>query len=158
MEIAVSHFVDLEKAAVIEKLKLPALEISLNKMERESWGWAALEDAVIYGTELKTWLFQSALNKAANAALMKPLPFAPKTPASRIRLYIHGEIVDLIDPPFGVAVWTPYNPEINEIIKSIARSLGGRWQPKYRNWLFPSSVRPWLLRKFHELADPPGAQ
>lgn len=160
IEIAVSHFVDYEKRVTIETLGLPALEISLNLMERESWDWAALEEAVVQGTAAKAWLFQparknletAALDKAETAALMKSLPPTPTTPAPRMRLSVQGRIVDLIDLPFGIAVWTPYNPEINEVIKAIARSLCGRWQPKYRNWLFPRAVRPFLLQAFNDLA------
>lgn len=161
IEVAVSHFVDYEKLVVIETLGLPALEISLNLLDRESWDWAALEEAVIHGTAAKAWLFQPArkdleaiaLDKAATAALKKPLPPPLKASAPRIRLSVHGRIVDMIDLPFGIAVWTPYDPEINEMIKAISRRFGGRWQPKYRNWLFPHSTRPWLLQALQELAN-----
>lgn len=163
IEIAVTHFVDHEKFAAIEKLGLPALEISLNLMDRDILDWAALEEAVIHGTTAKAWLFHPvlkelealALDKAATAASKQPQSPAPKTSATRIRILVKGRIVDLIDRPFGVAVWTPYNPEINEIIKALARSLGGKWQPKYKNWLFPLSVRPWLLRALQGEAESP---
>lgn len=163
IEIAVTHFVDHEKRAAIEMLGLPALEISLNLMERDILDWAALEEAVIHGTTVKAWLFHPvlkdlealALDKAATAASQQPPSPAPKTIAPRMRILVNGRIVDLIDRPFGVAVWTPYNPEINEIIKKLARSLGGQYQPKYKNWLFPVSVRPWLLQALQGEAENP---
>lgn len=163
IEIAVTHFVDHEKRSAIEMIGLPALEISLNLMGRDILDWAALEEAVIHGTTFKAWLFHPvlkdlealALDKAATAA-SKQLPSpAPKTSAPRMRILVNGRIVDLIDRPFGIAVWTPYNPEINEIIKTLARSLGGRYQPKYKNWLFPISVRPWLLQALQGEAESP---
>lgn len=163
IEIAVTHFVDHEKLSAIEMIGLPALEISLNLMGRGILDWAALEEAVIHGTTVKAWLFHPvlkdlealALDKAAIAASKQPPSPAPKTSAPRMRILVNGRIVDLIDRPFGVAVWTPYNPEINEITKTLARSLGGKYQPKYKNWLFPLSVRPWLLQALQGEAESP---
>jgi hypothetical protein len=54
-------------------------------------------------------------------------------------------MVDLTDHPFGVALWSPYNAEFNEVLKSWSRNFGGRWQPRYRSWLFPAKAKPFLI-------------
>jgi hypothetical protein len=70
-----------------------------------------------------------------------------------------SRIVDLVDLPFGIALWTPYDPTFNEIIKGWARSYGGRYQPKFKNWLFPVPARPFLVKEldilmgFHNTSD-----
>jgi hypothetical protein len=72
----------------------------------------------------------------------------------KIDFRLHGMIVRVTDLPFGVAVWSPYNPEVNIIIKSIVKPLGGQWQPKYKNWLLPKAVRPFLILALGEHVNP----
>ena len=163
IEIAVTHFVDDEKRAAIKKLGLPALEISLDMMGRDILDWTTLEDTVIHGTTAKSWLFhpdqqyleELAFGRATTAANEKPLLVMPNSPNAapfRTRFWIKGRIVDLIDLPFSVAIWTPYDPEINEIIKSLARTYRGKWNWKYKNSLFPPSVKPQLLQALRDMA------
>lgn len=165
IEIAVTHFVDDEKHKIIQSIGDPALEIILDPFSRETWDWESLEEAVVEATHLKSWLFHpgkvdlesEALAKAADAAMqLAPPPVETlRKVAQRIRYKIRGRILDVIDFPFGVGVWSPYDPELNTIIKGLARQLGGQYQPKYKNWLFPSASRPWLEREISTASDGP---
>jgi competence protein CoiA len=156
IEIAVSHFVDEPKRDVIVALGWPAIEISINPSQYEKWDWNILQSAVIDSVEGKAWLHTPilaqliaeaealALEKALAQTLMNPSKATDNHPP-RTRFKIQGVFVDVIDLPFGIAVWSPYNREVNEIIKSIVKPLGGRWQPKYTNWLLNSAVKPALM-------------
>lgn len=167
IEIAVSHFVEAEKGAVIRALDWPAIEIRLDPASQESWDWNSLAAAVIHGTEQKTWihwpglagLVAKANEKAYELALMQPMTtdYSDSSKASGVEpvkmdFRLHGMIVRVTDFSFGVAVWSPYHPEVNAIIKSIVKPLGGRWQPKYKNWLLPKAVRPFLIMALGEQA------
>jgi hypothetical protein len=168
IEIAVSHFVEAEKGEVIRSLDWPAIEIQLDPTTQESWNWDSLAAVVIHGTEQKTWIHwpgRAELEARANAkayetASMQALKVASSgSPASgvepvKIDFRLHGMIVRVTDLPFGVAVWSPYNPEVNIIIKSIVKPLGGQWQPKYKNWLLPKAVRPFLILALGEHVNP----
>jgi competence protein CoiA len=56
IEIGVTHFVDADKLAHLQRLALPAIEVDLSRFERQSWDWEALEQAVLHATDNKTWL------------------------------------------------------------------------------------------------------
>jgi competence protein CoiA len=157
IEIAVTHFVDEHKRALLEALGFPAIEVQLDPSLRESWTWDALEEIVVHGTEFKSWISLpdlSELTALANARAYEmasaQTPFnqtqtTENSKPSKIRFTIQGMIVDVNELNFGVTVWSPYHPEVNEIIKNIVKPLGGRWQPKYRNWLLPKAMKPFLI-------------
>jgi competence protein CoiA len=155
IEVAVTHFVEPEKSQVLAALDWPAFEIRLDTSLREAWDWKILEDILIRGTEEKRWIhcpgladLQAMANaKAYEMAMAQTVPPPPEARAapSKDRFVIRGMIVYVSDLPFGITVWSPYHPEVNEKVKNIVKPLGGRWQPKYRNWLLPAVVKPFLL-------------
>lgn len=156
IEIGVSHFVDAEKLSTLQQIGLPAIEIDLSQYEQESWDWSELEQAIIQSTENKTWLYcphlsyleKLAAERAEQAALNHPLVQASIVPTSnRTRYRVGGRIVDLIDLPFGIALWSPYDSVFNLTIKEWARTLGGQYQPKFKNWLFPRAAQEHLIQK-----------
>ena len=155
IEIAVTHFIEPEKIDRIEELAVAALEIDLASMEREQWDWATLRELVVDGEHNKQWirpLSHERLRAKAKADAMAsagcPLPddpvIAPATKAPRTRYFINGRILDLIEFPFGVVIWCPYDRALNERIKGLTRQLGGRWRPDRKNWLFPGASKPYL--------------
>lgn len=157
IEIAVTHFVDDHKRSLIEALGFPAIEVKLEPSLRESWTWEALEEIVVHGVEFKSWITLPDLSEVkalANAkayemasaqAPLNHTQTAENSKPSKIRFTIQGMIVDVNELNFGVTVWSPYHPDVNEIIKNIVKPLGGRWQPKYRNWLLPKAMKPFLI-------------
>lgn len=156
IEVAVTHFVDFDKYLKLKALNLPALEIDLSAWHRETWDWDALEAAIIGDVANKQWLVfpereklqAEALQLAREKALAQPLPTAApphKTPAPRERYRVDGRSVMIRRYPFGTTLWAPYDATFNEVIKGWARRLGGKWQPSYRNWLFPKGATDRLV-------------
>lgn len=168
VEIAVTHFVDAEKRDAIGNLDLPTIEIDLADTERQKWSWEDLRDAVIDGTAKKTWIHLPDTNSleeearlaGLRAAWDQPMPeavhAAPRGPmAPRTRYWVRNRMVDVIERPFGLAVWSPYDPGLNEQIKALVRPLGGRWQPRFKNWLVPLEARDWLFQGLASLSGRP---
>jgi hypothetical protein len=150
VEIAVTHFVDEGKRALIQCLNYPAIEITINMDLREHWSWEALEEEVINCTTNKSWLHypkmvELAIEASAQAKaladteiIIDPVLIIPiKVQPVRTKLSWRGIHVRITEYDFGLVAWSPYNPEINKIFKF----FGGKWQPKYRNWLLPSGVK-----------------
>lgn len=168
VEIAVTHFVDGEKRAVLASYQVPTIEINLASLQGEPWSWERLGECVIENTQLKRWvhfldqhtLLDEAQQAAMQAALSQPVPaeeilVVTPPPAVRTRFWIKGRMVDAIERPFGIAVWSPYDPELNILIKSIVRLLGGRWQPRFKNWLVPLEAKAWLFGELTKLSNRP---
>lgn len=168
VEIAVTHFIDPDKQAILGKLGLPTIEIDLASFQGERWTWELLTEHVIEHALSKRWMHvldENALHDEAHASAMQAalaLPLAaqksacaPVAKAPRIRFWVKNRMVDVIERPFGLAIWSPYDPELNVLIKSIMQSLGGRWQPRFKNWLVPLEAKPWLLRELGERSGQP---
>jgi len=166
VEIAVTHFVDSEKRAILEELGVPTIEIDLATFQGEKWTWELLGEYVIENALHKRWLhlpeketLHAEAHEAANqAALCIPLsireePKAPAAKALRTRFWIGNRMVDVIERPFGIAVWSPYDPDLNALIKPIIRFLGGRWQPQFKNWLVPLHAKNWLFSELSKLGS-----
>lgn len=158
VEIAVTHFVDAEKQAVLESLGVPTIEIDLASFQGERWTWELLSEHVVEHALSKRWvhaldektLHAEAYAAAMQAALAMPIPVVEETGSSvpkpvRTRFWIGDRMVDVIERPFGFAVWTPYDPDLNALIKPIIKFLGGRWQPRFKNWLVPLEAGEWLF-------------
>ena len=138
IEIAVTHYVDHLKLRDLIATGHPAVEVDLGSCDREGWTWDQLRTEVVEGEQLKRWLHCPDLSELLQTASSStPVSPAPHTTAPRLRYRRAGQILDLIHYPFGVVLWAPYNEAMVAEIKSIARHLGGRYQPKFRSWLFP---------------------
>lgn len=168
VEIAVTHFVDQDKRAVISALDVPAIEIDLAMINMERWSWEHLHEVVIESTQQKKWLHTldeellrtEAREKAMAAALALPLelPAPVNAAAPRTRFWIQHRMVDVIERPFGLAVWSPYDPALNEVIKGIVRPLGGRWQARFKNWLLPLESKAYLFDALEAFSERPATR
>lgn len=157
IEVGVTHFVDTGKLAILKASGNPAIEIDLRGVDRVAWDWPALEEIVVHGVSGKHWLAYpghealvvQATERARAAAEALPLLMAPEAPQkakpTRTRYWPDGRIVDLVDFPFGVALWSPYDAQFNEVVKAWCRRFGGRWQRSHKNWLFPLQAKPFLV-------------
>lgn len=156
IEIAVTHFVDEGKMALIKGLNHAAVEITINIDLNEHWSWEALEEEVINNTGNKSWLHypkeaELEIEACAQAKALadaeqipEPILMLPsKTSAPQTKLSWRGVHVWITEYDFGLVAWSPYNPEINKILKR----CGGKWQPKYRNWLLPKWVKNHLVEE-----------
>lgn len=166
VEIGVTHFVDDNKLTLLTELGYPTIEVDLRHIDREVWDWQALEEAVLTSTEHKRWLVTpslhdleiEALNTARADAESKPLPQPTaqhRRKPPRTRYWPDGRMVDLIDYPFGVALWSPYDPTFNEVIKGWSRRFGGKWQPAHKNWLFSTMAKELLVAAIAERQTKP---
>jgi len=166
VEIAVTHFVAPEKIDQIEALGVAALKIDLASMERDPWGWDVLRELVVDGIHNKAWirpLDYEQLRDKAKAQAEKPfsveqsrrLPGEGSGKPPRIRYHVGRRIVDLIEYPFGIAIWCPYDPDLNDRIKGLSREMCGSWRPTYKRWLFPVEAKQALEQRLGEWADGP---
>ncbi len=154
IEIAVTHPVGDDKLMTIKQLGFPAIEISLDLEKHTGWNWKKLSDEVLRNTENRHWLHhpqvaalkEEALTKAQELAnAEEPLPERkPVKTYPKIKLSFKGKPVRLTEYPFGLVAWSPYDPEINQILKR----FGGRWQPERRNWILSNRVKDVLIMAF----------
>lgn len=166
IEIAVTHFVDQDKTLIIESMNIPTIEIDLSVLERDKWDWELLEEVVIDSVIFKHWLHYAdshelkskAKELALKVANACPVPenstFERKKP-TRTRFWVGSRMVDVVERPFGLAIWSPYDPIFNETIKSLMRVGGGRWQPKFKNWLLPLEAKEWIFDELNTLSGKP---
>ena len=166
VEIAVTHFADSKKISQIEGLAIPTIEIDLASMNRSRWDWDTLQELVVDADYNKEWLwpmeYGQLLADAVRSAIMPtsvatPAQREPSSPwkASRTRYFIDGRIVDVTSRPFGVCVWSPYDPVLTERLKMLTREFGGIWQPKFKNWLLPLEALETFSERLTRLADRP---
>lgn len=164
IEIAVTHFIDDDKKRVLDELMVPTIEIDLGGIAREKWDWDLLQEVLIENVTHKAWIHfldnkaleLEARNAAFQDAFSYPLQQAPATPISaarRTRFWVDARIVDVVERPFGLSIWSPYDPSINELIKSLMRLLGGRWQPRFKSWLAPLAAKEYLFQELKKLSS-----
>lgn len=163
IEVAVTHFVDDNKMQSLNVLNIPTIEIDLARVKDVKWTWSLLEAAVLENTENKKWLkaldYAALQKEAQNAALvdalshpvLEPVNGKPKS-VVRTRFWIDSRMLDIIERPFGLAIWSPYDPHLNAIIKPLMRTIGGRWQPKFKNWLAPLEAKSYLFDELCKLS------
>ena len=164
IEIAVTHFVDENKMHSLNVLNIPTIEIDLSKIKDVKWTWPLLEVAVLENPENKKWLkaldFSTLQKEAKDAAIVNALSYpvsevtnSKSTSAVRTRFWIDSRMLDIIERPFGLAIWSPYDPHLNDIIKPLMRTIGGRWQPRFKNWLAPLEAKPYLFDELYKLSN-----
>lgn len=143
IEVAVTHRVDQARQVELAALGHSAVEVDLAGLELEGWTWDQLKVEVVEGSQNKRWLNCLDL-EVLLADLPAPVQAVQATPSTvsagppRLRYRRAGQILDLIVYPFGVVLWAPYNETLVAEIKAFARQLGGRYQPKFRSWLYPT--------------------
>ncbi len=166
VEVAVTHFVDEKKREIIEKLHVPTVEIDISSVAVQTrWDWKLLREVVIENGIYKSWInimgnaqLQNEAHEAAvSAALAKPLQIMGSHPqnGARTRFLVEQRIVDVIERPFGVAIWSPYDPVLNDFIKRLMKEVGGRWQPKFKNWLAPVEAKAHIFQQLKSASKTP---
>lgn len=138
IEVAYSSFVDAEKQAKLDQLGLWALEIDLREFHPENFDPAAAQEAIVNGVDFKKWL------------VSQEIVVEQKPRYSEEIVTIKGIWVSLRELPFGgLAIKViAYNPEVNAIVKAIAKRYYGRWRQDYKNWIVESR---WLQHAKNDL-------
>jgi competence protein CoiA len=163
IEIAVSHFVDDDKASKLEKAGVATLEVDLSGLIRDDTNWITLREAILESVDQKRWLIELEKNSlelearemAMNDALTKPLPAQSKTSGKppEFRFILNGRRLYVREYPFGLTVWFQYDEEVKDRVKEIAKGLGGNYRPQYKNWLFPPESKPYLMVQLTHLSQ-----
>lgn len=137
IEVAYSSFADIVKVEKLQALELDAVEIDLSRFTPDVFDAELVKKAVIDDTKGKKWLYV-----VPAVAPQQSEPSAPqcKQPIPEEILTIKGMWVSLKHLPFGdLAIRSiAFNPEVNAIVKGVAKRYYGRWNPAFKNWIVPS--------------------
>jgi len=139
IEVAYSSFVDTKKQAKLEERKLVALEIDLRAFHPENFKPEITKAAIINDVDIKDWLF-----------CPEPELITQKPTCSQEVVTINGIWVYVRELQYGdLAIKVgAFNPEVNAIVKSIAKRYYGRWRQDYKNWIVPKN---WLHKAKNDL-------
>jgi len=157
IEIAVTHLVDEDKRNALSDFGIHCFEIRLDPGRHAFWTWDTLRTALLEQTDNRAWLFHPGLERlrdqARCEAVAKALdqPVVASAGGTRLRYRLYGTPLHLVDRGWGLCLWSPFNEQVNAIIKAIARSLGGRYQARYRNWVFAVGVQDALIQQLEGL-------
>ncbi len=167
IEVACTSFVDGEKQARIERTGIRTVEIDLSKVMTLSPfnDPLDLKEAILHDASLKRWVYPAPpatdpiCTNLQTTDCYSGSNDGPAPPATeRTRFTVHGMWVDLRVLPQGSVVLrsVAYNPMIVELLRQLARSLGGYYVAKYRNWMFPPRARTFLETELGRLAEDVG--
>ena len=160
IEIAVTHFVDNVKRDNLSTLGIACVEIRLSPDPELLWTWDLLRQQVLLDSHNREWIFhpertrllEEARQLAADDAQRKPPPPVPQSAARSTkwtftRWWFSGVPIDVMDFGWGIAVRSRFDPEVNNLVKAIVKSLGGHWAPYYKNWKLPPETLPLLIER-----------
>jgi hypothetical protein len=147
VEIAVHHKVESEKAAVIDNLGLPAIEICLSDLIGKTFGWDELRNAVLFETFRRHWISAPLLEQGAPMVESVAAPEQLSTPPRPkewciaigqtwiwVREFQSGDL----------RVFHRYDQRVREVIEPMCRKRG-YWNAKYKNWIVFKQFKPELL-------------
>jgi competence protein CoiA len=139
IEVAYSSFVDAEKQAKLEARGFVALEIDLRDFHPENFEPNVAGEAIVNEVDRKSWLF-----------CPEPPAIAQKPNYAEEIVTIKGIWVSVRELPYGdLAIKViAFNPEVNAIVKGIAKRYSGWWRQDYKNWLVPGR---WLQHAKNDL-------
>lgn len=153
IEVAVAHLVDEPKREALSRLGIPCFEIRLDPSQHDGWSWDSLRQEVLECSLNRHWLFHPELEALREQARREAVAKAIKNPVlvsetpERLRFRLYAVPVHLVVRGWGICLWSAFHEQVNAIIKAIAKSLGGRYQKQYRNWVFPVGVKAALIQQ-----------
>lgn len=65
IEVAVTHFVDVDKLHKIQNRRISTIEIDLSEHHRTKWTWAKLREIILESTRDKIWLYNGLAQSRA---------------------------------------------------------------------------------------------
>jgi len=122
----------------LQQLNQWTLEIDLRAFHPENFDPSEAKQAILMDIEQKQWL------------LSHETPVLAKPSFTEEIVTINGIWVSVRDLPFGdLAIKVvSFNPEVNAIVKAIAKRYYGHWRQDYKNWIVPGR---WIQRAKHDL-------
>jgi hypothetical protein len=157
IEIAVTHFVDPGKEQSLGSLGVPCFEIALDGLHTEAWDWQTLENQVLWCPDNRHWLFHPEIQRlerdVQRMAIAKALEAAPLTNhvPEQLKGRLYGCPIRLTDRGWGLCLWWAWNEQVNPIFKAVAKSFGGQWRPRYKNWVIPLGSKAAIVSQLKEL-------
>ena len=157
IEVAVTHPVDDTKREALVDMGVPFFEIQLDPAEHDAWTCETLRSVVLMNPENRHWighpdraaLEEQAQCEAVAKAFEQPVP-ASAAP-DRIRLRLFGMPLHLVDQGWGLCLWWPYDEKVNAMLKAIAKSFGGRYNPRFKNWVIPVTAKAAVLEQLETI-------
>lgn len=160
LEVAVTHFVDEEKAARIRQRGISTVEIDLSAHHGEQWGWTELE-RLLFEEPVKTnWLLNRVAEEAADRdrdeRVRRAAAKRQRDEASRARreasfkkhyrpsheiwfTALHSTtkvIVSLCPSHVRAKMWRQYDPSLQPAFSKAGRELGGNYNKVQYQWEF----------------------
>lgn len=160
IEVAVTSFIDEEKFERIKASGCRTIEIDLRPWfidEDIPVLSDSLRNAILHQVDNKRWIYPEPI---ADEVVAQPEPVAIASSMDCLlggradsapiqhKFTIEGMWVSAKLLSFGsmaVKSWA-YNPQVTVHLKELARKYGGRYVPKYKNWLF----QPWATKRLLE--------
>jgi hypothetical protein len=86
-------------------------------------------------------------------AIAKALEAAPLTNhvPEQLKGRLYGCPIRLTDRGWGLCLWWAWNEQVNPIFKAVAKSFGGQWRPRYKNWVIPLGSKAAIVSQLKEL-------
>lgn len=156
IEIAVTSFIDETKLALIKERNLWALEVDLSDLHDGEIAVPSeeLRQLIVHRTEHKYWVYPESL-RSVTLLEQQVVPVEPafKIPMPEHRFTIKGMWVSARELPSGaLAVRSiSFSPQMRDLLKGLAREMGGYYKPVYKNWVFPVAMAPLVLARLNEL-------
>lgn len=143
VEIAVTHPTGPEKAQALLEAGVRAIEVRVPREIEPDW--EELTELVCRDLRRRHWLAAPQAGQLANEALRRAREAADQLPVPprETRFRRGHQFVQLREYPFATTLWFAYDPAVLDVVRTLARTHGGRYQPRYRSWRFPSpAARP----------------
>lgn len=158
IEIAVTSFVDAEKLACLQTKATRVVEIDLRECVQRATHVpsASLRTFILHSLQCKRWLVPVE-NGVAEVPADPICDTVAMTSDDGIllprRFIVDGMWIDAWLLPFGAFALrsVAYNLSVVQHLKLLARRFGGRYAPKYRNWVFPMWASDSVLSELLEL-------
>lgn len=161
IEVAYSSFCDLVKIGEFRAQGLPVLEIDLSRFTPEQFDADDVQHAVLNAIDQKSWLWPNREPELPEPVSIIPMPpdcaaeSLPKIrkPAEIIR--ISGRMVECRELDWGdLAIRTvSFDPDVVGIVKGVAKSFNGRYNPKFKNWIVPKWAIDLAKAELHKRAN-----
>jgi len=157
IEVAVTHLVDEAKQEALAALRTACFEIVLDPFLHETWTWDDLRQDVLLCPGNRRWMYHPGLialneqvrDEAIAKAHAQTLKGTAKADTHRLRWL--GAPIWLVDRGWGLTLWWSRNDNVNPALKAVAKSFGGRYNPKYHNWVLPVEVKAAILEQLFGL-------
>lgn len=145
IEIAYSSFCDSTKISEFQSQGVPVLEIDLSCFTPEDFDPADVQYAVLNAIEKKSWLWPGNEPEfAIPASPIQPVldgasQLTRKNKKPEEIILISGRMVQLRELDWGdLAIRSvSFDPDVISIVRTVAKSYNGYYNPKFRNWIVP---------------------